>query len=167
MLHLEIYTTIIYNPDYREILTEQGCFVNMKTTNELLEIIKNQSDIDDFLNKNKQEFIDVTISEYLSEIIDKHALSKSEIIKKSGLDRVYAYQILNGTKTPSRDKLIQMAIGMELSLEEIQKLLKYSGYAPLYPKNRRDSIVIYAIENKLTFIDLNILLDDKNEAVFD
>lgn len=78
---------------------------------------------------------------------------------------MYAYQILSGIRTPSRDKLIQLALGMNLELEEVQSVLKYSGNAPLYAHNRRDSIIIFAINKKTTVIDLNILLDSKGENI--
>ena len=137
----------------------------MKDTSDLLNNLKSSKDIDLFLNGNKQEFITYNVSEYLSKLIDEYSLSKSEIIKKSGLDRTYGYQILNGKRTPSRDKLIQLAFGMDLSFDDVQKLLIYTGYAPLYAKNRRDSIIIYAIEKRLPVIDLNLMLDSKNEEI--
>ena len=137
----------------------------MKQTDELLKCIKNSHELDDFLEK--QEFININISEYLNMIIEKKELVKSEVIKSSGLDRVYAYQILNGTRTPSRDKLIQFAFGMKLTLDETQTLLKYNGMAPLYAKNRRDSIILFAINERASVIDLNIMLDNKKEKILD
>lgn len=139
----------------------------MKKTDELLKIIDSSHDIDGFLNKHEREFITINISQYLDELISKYNLVKSDIIKRSGLDRIYGYQILNGTRTPSRDKLIQLALGMQIDFEEIQKLLKYNGFAPLYAQNRRDSIIIFAIKNKMSVIDLNLLLDEKKEKILD
>jgi len=135
----------------------------MRKTDELLSIISKSHDIDRFLDSHGCEFIEVNIAEYLNAIIKEKKLVKSNVVKASGLDRVYAYQILNGTRTPSRDKLILLAFGMKLNFEEIQKLLKYNGFAPLYPHNRRDSIIIFAIKEKVPVIELNILLDNKQE----
>ena len=115
----------------------------MKETNELLEIMSKSRDIDGFLNNHDCEFIKVNITEYLNKLIREKKLIKSQIVKNSGLDRVYAYQILNGTRTPSRDKLIQLSFGMRLDFKEVQHLLKYNGFAPLYMHNRRDSIIIF------------------------
>lgn len=139
----------------------------MKKTDELLKIIKKSDDLDDFLEQHDREFININIPEYLNAIIEEKKLVKSTIISASGLDRVYAYQILNGTRTPSRDKLIQLSFGIGLDFAETQKLLKYSRNAPLYAHNRRDSIVIFAINQKLSFIELNILLDSKGEKVIE
>ena len=141
--------------------------VNMKKTDELLKILNDSHDIDGVLQDHEEEFIQVSISEYLTALIEQKNLVKSEIIKRSGIDRVYGYQILNGTRTPSRDKLIQLAFGMQLGFRETQRLLAYNGFAQLYAKNRRDSIIIFAIKEKKTVIELNILLDKNEEKIFE
>lgn len=139
----------------------------MKKTDELLKILNDSHDIDGVLQDHEEEFIQVSVSEYLTALIEQKNLVKSEIIKRSGIDRVYGYQILNGTRTPSRDKLIQLAFGMQLGFRETQRLLAYNGFAQLYAKNRRDSIIIFAIKEKKTVIELNILLDKNEEKIFE
>ena len=139
----------------------------MKKTDELLKILNDSHDIDGVLQDHEEEFIQVSISEYLTALIEQKNLVKSEIIKRSGIDRVYGYQILNGTRTPSRDKLIQLSFGMQLGFRETQRLLAYNGFAQLYAKNRRDSIIIFAIKEKKSVIELNLLLDKNKEKVFD
>ncbi len=139
----------------------------MKKTDELLKILTDSHDIDGVLHEHEEEFIQVSVSEYLTALIEQKKLVKSEIIKRSGIDRVYGYQIFNGTRVPSRDKLIQLAVGMQLNFEETQRLLAYNGFAQLYAKNRRDSIIIFAIKEKKTVIELNILLDKNKEKIFE
>ena len=139
----------------------------MKKTDELLKTISSSHDIDGFLNNHHQEFLEVNIAEYLNKVIKEKNLVKSEVVKNSGLDRVYAYQILNGTRTPSRDKLLLFCFGMKLTFEETQKLLKYNGFAPLYAHSRRDSIIIFAINEKISVIELNIYLDNKHEKILE
>lgn len=139
----------------------------MKKTDELLKILNDSHDIDGVLQDHEEEFIQVNISEYLTALIEQKNLVKSDVIKRSGIDRVYGYQILNGTRTPSRDKLIQLSFGMQLGFSETQRLLAYNGFAQLYAKNRRDSIIIFAIKEKKSVIELNLLLDKNKEKVFD
>ena len=139
----------------------------MKKTDELLKILNDSHDIGDVLQDHEEEFIQVSVSEYLTALIEQKNLVKSEIIKRSGIDRVYGYQILNGTRTPSRDKLIQFAFGMQLGFRETQRLLAYNGFAQLYAKNRRDSIIIFAIKEKKSVIELNIILDKNEEKIFE
>lgn len=37
-------------------------------------------------------------------LLDKNQLSRAEVIRRSMLDRTYAYQITGGTRLPGRDK---------------------------------------------------------------
>lgn len=139
----------------------------MKDTNELLNALKKGENIGTYLEENETEFVRTTVSEYLQKLITEKSLEKSDIIQKSGLDRTYAYQIFNGTRIPSRDKLILLAVGMKLSLDETQKLLKYCSLAPLYAKLRRDSTIIYGLVNGMNAIELNSMLYDAGEKLLD
>ena len=62
-----------------------------------------------------------------------------------------------------QDKLIRFAIGAGLDLDETQTLLKHAKYAPLYARNKRDGVIIYAINNKKSSVDCDILLSETGE----
>ena len=132
-----------------------------KSTEELLNILKNSS-LDAYLKNNNGELIENPICDYLTAIIDERNLSKAEVIRNSYIQTNYAYQIFSGLKVPSRDKLISLCFGMSLSIDEAQTLLKYAGYAQLYPRVKRDSVIISALENGKSVIDCNIMLDELN-----
>ena len=74
------------------------------------------------------------------------------------LNTIYGQQIFAGTKTPSRDKLLAIAFGMNLNFEETDTLLKQQGYARLYPRKERDAVIIYGLLHKLSLLDTNTLL---------
>lgn len=132
-----------------------------KSTEELLKILKSGS-LDAYLKNNSGELVENPICDYLTAIIDERNLSKAEVIKKSNVQTNYAYQIFSGLKIPSRDKLIALCFGLSLTLDETQTLLKYAGYAPLYPRNKRDSVIISALEKSETVVRCNITLDELN-----
>lgn len=132
-----------------------------KSTEELLKTLK-ESSLETYLSNNTGELVDSPIYKYLEKVIKEKGLKKSDIIKKSGVQTNYAYQIFSGLKIPSRDKLIALCFGMELSLDEAQTLLKYAGYAKLYPRTKRDSIIIDALEKHINIINCNITLDKFN-----
>ena len=56
-------------------------------------------------------------------------LKRSQVAKASGLERSYVFQIFKGQKNPSRNKLIAIAFGMQLTAKETQRLLKIAGYS--------------------------------------
>lgn len=98
------------------------------------------------------------IARYFDRIIEQKHLKKSEIIRKSCIERTYGYQLLNGTKKPSRDKMIQLCMGAELSFDETQIALKQTGFMELYPRIKRDCILIYAIKSHKTVMETDELL---------
>lgn len=132
-----------------------------KTTGELLKLLKSNT-LDSYLSDNAGEFAESPMCSYINAVIEEKNLKKSDIIKKSGIQTNYAYQILSGLKKPSRDKLLSLCIGMNLTSDEAQTLLKHCGYSPLYPRNKRDCIIISALESHISVVKCNIILDDYN-----
>ncbi len=52
---------------------------------------------------------------------------------------------------------------MELNVEETQALLKIGGFAMLYPKNKRDAIIIDGVNSSLSVAQINENLYDNGE----
>ncbi len=130
-----------------------------KTTGELLEILK-RSSLEAYFKENGGELIENPLCNYINALINEKNLKKSDVIKKSNLSESHAYEVFSDKKTPSRDKLISLCFGMGTTLDEIQTLLKYAGYAQLYPRNKRDSVIIDALRRGESVVRCNITLDE-------
>jgi len=126
----------------------------MGSTDDLMNLLKNEASYENVIEA-APEFLDLSLSEHLAQIIAEKELKKAEVIAGSSIERTYAYQILRGEKLPSRDKLLALSFGMKLTLEEVQTLLKANGYAQLYAKNKRDSAIIFALNKGQGIIALN------------
>lgn len=98
------------------------------------------------------------LAELLSDFLEKYGIEKKEVIKNSSLDNIYAYQIFAGKKNPKREKLIQLAFGFPLSVEDANLLLQTCGYSTLYVRNKRDAVCIYCLEKKMTIEECNAYL---------
>lgn len=133
-----------------------------KDTSRILEELNICSDFSTFYDENKQYMVSEKLSQMLDRIIKEKNLKKSEVIKESEISEVYAYQIFSGLRKPERKKLLCLTIAMGLDLDETQTLLKCAGYNTLYAKIPFDSIVIYAIHQKLSVIEINNLLFKHN-----
>lgn len=130
-----------------------------KTTAELNHEIKNATDIEDFLTKNKAQMISYSLPEYLKMLLSQKGISRADVVRGSLLDRAYVYQIFSGEKTPSRDKLIAIAFGLSLSDGEAQKMLKLSGNRELYARDKRDALILFALQRKKNILEANDLLN--------
>ena len=128
------------------------------TTNTLLKKIVNGKSLQRVLDSEAESFAGISLPEYLRRLCEERDLVPEQVIKKAQIDRTYGHQLFNGTRNPSRDKLIQLAIGFELSLEETQTLLKKAGKSMLYPKLKRDAACIYAISHGMNVMELQELL---------
>ena len=135
-----------------------------KPTNELMDALNQSSSIHNFIKQEQDFLIDSSLSEFLNQLIKEKSLVKSSVIKKSNMHEIYGYQIFSGKRVPSRNKLISLSFGMELTLDETQALLKYAGFAPLYPKQKRDSLLIWSITHRFSIYETNDLLYSENES---
>ena len=50
---------------------------------------------------------------------------------------------------------------------ETQQLLKATGYAPLYARLGRDSVILFALQHSLSLIEANNLLYDMNYPILE
>lgn len=85
------------------------------TTNTLLKRIVGGKDFEKVLEHEKNSFEEQSIAKYLNQLCDARGRIPEQVIKKAQIDRTYGHQIFNGTRQPSRDKLIQLAFGFGLS----------------------------------------------------
>lgn len=139
-----------------------------KSTDELMKLLRSKSHIADYLEGSRDDFVNESLSDYLGRILLERKLKKNDIISRAGIDRVYGYQILSGEKkNPSREKILCLAFGMQLSLEETQRALRLSGCSILYPRNRRDSIIIHALDHMESLPDCNEDLAQASEPGLD
>ncbi len=137
------------------------------TTQELLnQLSDKETEFSEFVNKAGNSFVKKDLSDSWLGLIKKSELSKSDIINKSDIGYTYFYDILRGKKCPSRDKIVRLVLAMKLGLEECQKLMKLYNWAPLYAKDKRDSAMIYAVNNKFSVWQLDdLLVENKLETL--
>lgn len=133
-----------------------------KSTQELLKLLNEAPQISDYIENEEDNMVHQTnLCQYLNTLLEEKQIDKSQMIKLSGLDRTYAYQILSGTKkNPNRDEVLAICFALKLSFEETQNLLKATGYPILYARIKKDSILIFALQRNAALADVNELLYD-------
>ena len=127
----------------------------MKTTSELEQRIRSCKDPGDL---GGGDFSAPALSDYLHTILEAHDMTVIQAIQCCNLDRSFGYQLFNGTRRPTRDILLTLAIQLELTERETQRLLKLSGRPVLYARNRRDAAVLYCLSHRLTPAEAEELL---------
>ena len=93
------------------------------------------------------------LTDVLSKYIDEKKISKAKVIRILNIDRNYGYQILNGTRAPTRNCLIQIALILKLDTAQINYLLRLAGKPPLYVRNLVDAKVFYAVKHNMEYLE--------------
>ena len=117
-------------------------------TEDLLDELLFSSSVGSFLDTHS--FAELSLAEYLQTLLDAKGLAKAEVIKRSELNETFGYQIFSGDRHPSRDKVLPLIFALNCTVREAQRLLRAAGVNELYPRNRRDVIIIFHLEHGLS-----------------
>ena len=129
-----------------------------KDTSEIVKELGLSEDFHTFYNENKEYMVSADLAQLLAELLQRKGLKKSHVIKNAELSEIYGYQIFSGVRVPERKKLLCLALGMGLNIDEVQTLLKCAGYSQLYVKKPFDSVLLYGFCKGLSVIEINEML---------
>ena len=124
------------------------CSTKQSKTSALLRQLFNTTDLEKFMERNTGEMEIPSFHAYITNLCKTTEQVPEQIIKQAGIERTYGHQLFNGTRKPSRDKVIQLAYGFRLNLDDTQKLLQIAQKSPLYPKIKRDAAIIFCITHQ-------------------
>lgn len=125
-----------------------GAWESQPLTEELLAALRSSTSLDRYLETAPTRHSE--LGPYLLDLIDRRGLRRSDAIRASGVNATFAYQIFQGQRRPGRSTALQLALGIGCTLREAQRLLRLSDNGRLWPRDRRDAIVIYCLEHVLT-----------------
>ena len=128
--------------------------------------------IPDFLRKRKLEDVSESLEDalkkiytesfekHLQQLINKKGLKNSEVYATSNISKQYFSKLLKGKVKPSKEKVLALAVGLRLNIDETVDFLRIAGYA-LSPISQTDKVVEYFIKNKdYNVIKIDIVLFD-------
>ena len=136
--------------------------MNEKNTDTLQQELMSTNNLDRFLTENDASFRDVPLQEAIQRIFDEKGMSKAQLAKQSGISEVYLHQLFSGCRFPSRSRLLCLCFGLGATVDEAQSLLQQARHAPLYSRDRRDAIIIFALSHHMTLFEVNDKLFTEN-----
>ncbi|MCI6377177.1 MAG: helix-turn-helix domain-containing protein [Clostridiales bacterium] len=120
----------------------------MANTREVYQHIVSEDGFDEaFVLKNQA----LPFAEYLLGQLEARGMRRMDLIEALGIDRVYGYQLLNGTRRMSRELLVRTALFLQMDVEGAQRLLRMGGAACLYARDRQDARVIFAMAKRMPY----------------
>lgn len=130
----------------------------------LLRDLTQTDDLAACLRRHNNRFWKETVGQALGNLYRTRTISKAELARRSGVSSVYLHQVFAGRRTPSRDRLLSLCIGLNATLPETQHLLQLAVCAPLHPLRRRDAVLIYALSHRLTLAQTENALRQMGEV---
>jgi hypothetical protein len=129
------------------------------TTTILTNVLKSGQDIETILLENENSITTPALQEHLEKLLSSKGLKRRDVIKIAELDPNYTNQLFSGIRTnPGRDQTLSLAFGFGLNKDEADRLLKIAEVGALYPKNKRDAILIHSLENGKSITETNDIL---------
>ena len=122
-----------------------------KNTEELLhelEQAKNTKEFEEFLKRNDAKMLRESFGDTLLALCAEHEVVPSSLQPKIAISKAQFYYLLNGTRNPSKESVIKIALGLKATVSETNRLLRASGFHALDPKEREDAIITFGIENQ-------------------
>jgi hypothetical protein len=115
-----------------------------------------ENEMEAFIKKKKQP----SFNELLFKHIDKIGMKDSDLYKKAGIDRRHFSKIRSNLDYhPSKNTAIALALSLELSQKEVEKLIGAAGYT-LTDSETFDLVITFCLERKIYDINnVNLALD--------
>ena len=96
-----------------------------------------------------------SFEKHLQQLINKKGLKNSEVYAAANINKQYFSKLLKGKVKPSKEKVLALAVGLHLNMDETVDFLGLAGYA-ISPISQTDAVVRYFIEHK----DYNVIKID-------
>ena len=122
-----------------------------RLTDELLAQLLESASPDAYLAHN--ELPDRSLADYLWQLLKEKGLKRSDVFRAAGINVTFGYQAFSDDRGLGRDNAIMLAFGMHCTLQETQRLLRLAGHAELWPKVRRDAIMIFCLDRGMTRVE--------------
>lgn len=130
------------------------------STSTLLQRLFKTRHIGAFIKRYNAQMQPLPFHQYINLLCESKGVLPAHVIAKSGVERTFGHQLFNGTRNPSRDKVLQLAFGFEMDYQEVKELLNAARKRALHPRIQRDAVLIYALENKHSLDDTQATLSD-------
>ena len=129
-------------------------------TDELMTMLYQANSLGQFLQQEESTFQLPTFAEYLTKWCKDHHEIPEQVIQRANLEKSFGHQLFSGKRNPSRDTVLQLAFAMNADVAQTQEMLRIAGKSTLYPRIKRDTVIIYCLHNHISLSDTGIILYD-------
>ena len=95
-----------------------------------------------------------SLSDLLNQLLVEKGLRRVDVIHEARINDTFGYQIFTGQRNPSRDKVLALACALGCDVKETSRLLQAAGVNNLYPKKRRDAIILFCLSKHMVLQEI-------------
>ncbi|SES91540.1 O-acetyl-ADP-ribose deacetylase (regulator of RNase III), contains Macro domain [Pseudobutyrivibrio sp. C4] len=88
-----------------------------------------------------------TFGKHLQKLINKKGLKNSQVYVAANISKQYFSKLLKGQVKPSKEKVLALAVGLRLNMDEAEDFLRLAGYA-FSPISQTDTVVAYFLKKQ-------------------
>lgn len=105
-----------------------------------------------FFKENEGDMLSPALSSgtFIRDLAKKNGLKLDEAYMRAGMSASYGRKISSGKNVQKRDTIIRLAVALHADLTEANRLLKLYGLRALYPRDKRDAVLIVAFNEGLS-----------------
>ena len=129
-----------------------------RTTDDLQMELMTRADLRGFLQDNQAELIELNMARALQTLFATRQMTKAALADGAHMSEVYLHQVFSGRRRLSRDRTMCILFALHASVEEAQTLLKQSGVAQLYARDRRDAVLLHGLAQRMDLYAVDSLL---------
>lgn len=130
-------------------------------TEDLLDELMSTPSVHEYLEGHL--FPERALSDYLQQLLKERNLVQPTVVHEARLNPTFGYQVFMGKRGAGRDTVIRIALAMKLTPREANRALQAAGANELYPKARRDAIIIYCLQHGTGLMGANEALYEFGE----
>ncbi len=105
--------------------------------------IEEPEDLEDILGDIYTE----TFGKHLQKLINKKGLKNSQVYAAANISKQYFSKLLKGQVKPSKEKVLALAVGLRLNMDEAEDFLRLAGYA-FSPISQTDTVVAFFLKKQ-------------------
>lgn len=134
------------------------------STQDLLLILQEAEALDPLLNDLSPQLNVPAFHIQLSLYMEERGFTVAKFSEAAVLSRSFMYQLCSGERAPGRDIVLRLALVLKLTVTEAQQLLRIAQKGILYPRVRRDAIIIFCLNRKKGIYEADELLASHGET---
>ena len=121
------------------------CDSHETKTGDLLAELRSTQKLESYLDQHTMQA--PTLSDFLQSELRRRGLRRAKVLKEAQIEQTFGWYVFRGMRGMSRENVLKLSFAMGFDTRHANCALQAAGASILYPRHRRDAIIIYCLEH--------------------